>query len=194
MKQPGAPVLGGLGISEGMTDKIDEIFERHLPWVDEEKRLAFCDGVSRYWHKFRDYHDGNLHYEQDTNYQNELVTIIELGLEECWIYSPLFRKAMALMIGELFKTKIVLVSLASPESIDQPTIYIDEKEFRWALFLDYHKNDEEEYGGKIRIGMRFPRNCSSNLCELTHTLNQNSTIQPQQPNRLLVADVKAWHA
>ena len=176
-----------------MTDKIDEIFERHLPWVDEDKRRDFCDGVRRYWQKFRDYHDGNLHYESDTDYQNELVQIIELGPEECWIYSPLFRKAVALMISELFKTKIVLASLASPEAMDQPTIYIDEKEFRWAMFLDYHKKEDEDTG-RTRVGMRFPRNCSSNLCTMTQTLNQNSTIEPQQAKSLLVADARAWHA
>jgi hypothetical protein len=173
-----------------MLTKLYEISEKTLPWVNENRQRDFCDGMHAFYTKFKEYGGESIHYQDNSDYQNELFLILELDLHECWIYSPQFKKAVARMIGELFRTTISQVSIVSPVDRDQPVFFIDDHGFRWAMLVDYHCPTENP--DKLRVGMRFPRNCSKKPCTLLETLSQNSVIDPNDQHSLFVIDASNW--
>ena len=131
-------------------------FERNLPSVDEGKRRVFIENMLAYHSKYKAYRDNEMNYEGNTDYQNELFTVSVLDPTDYWIYSPQFKRTVALMIGELFKTKIVHVSVGSPVLVTQDLVFFDGHMNRWMMSFQSRENEPD----KLHLVMRFPRSNS----------------------------------
>ena len=104
---------------------ITAIFEKNLPSVEEEKKNVFINNMLAYHSEFKRHKDSEMNYEENTEYQNEFSTLSILDQNDFWIYSPQFKKIVALMISELFKTKITQVSIGTPVDVTQDFVLFD---------------------------------------------------------------------
>ena len=93
-----------------------------------------------------------MDYESLDEYKNEQHTIMQVEQGQFWPYAPHFRKVMALVIQDMFKTKITGLS-ASPVTMDQTVVFVDENNNRWVVTVENCALNPEM--NKIQI--QFPR-------------------------------------
>jgi hypothetical protein len=113
-------------------DSLAEIFSRHLPSVAGTVAGEFAEGMLLYHESYKSYRDRAMNYESLPEYQNVQHCVMRVGRDEFWPYSPHFRKAAALTIQELFKTRIACVGF-NPVSMDQTLFFVDEHGNRWLM-------------------------------------------------------------
>ena len=174
----------GLGCA---MDELAAIFERSLPSVDEPRKRALLQGLRVYHCKYKSHRDDLMNYEDSEEYQNELFTLSTVGLDDFWVYSPQFKKVMALCISHLFKTKITEVSLNSPVFTNQGTVFLD-KHLNWWLMLVYAHEKEPD---KLKIMMRFPR--SNAKVQRANLVSDKTANDPKFHQPLCVTDASLWH-
>ena len=162
-------------------------FERNLPSVDEGKRRVFIENMLAYHSKYKAYRDNEMNYEGNTDYQNELFTVSVLDPTDYWIYSPQFKRTVALMIGELFKTKIVHVSVGSPVLVTQDLVFFDGHMNRWMMSFQSRENEPD----KLHLVMRFPRSNS----QVQHVIlkDEKAISDSALCPCIQVVDVDEWH-
>ena len=165
-------------------DEISWIFVSNLPWVDKSRRCAFCQGMLAYCEQFKKYREQSMNYEDKTDYQTDVFHILELNPEECWVYSPQFNKIMALMLGVLFKTEIILVGVISPTCINQHCSFQDKKINRWVMVINFHERKPDQ----LRISMRFPRKVTATVT--TTLIREDGIYDPKYTGMILVADAR----
>jgi len=147
------------------SSNISAIFEKNLPSVEKEKKSIFIEKMLAYHNEFKRHRDNEMNYEGNAEYQNELSTLSIVDQNDYWIYSPQFKKTVALVIGELFKTKITEVSLSTPVTVTQDLVLFDGHLNRWTVSFQYREPEPE----KLHIVIRFPRSSSgTKLTELTN--------------------------
>ena len=93
-----------------------------------------------------------MDYELLEEYRNEQHTIMQVEQGQFWPYAPHFRKVLALVIQDMFKTKITGLS-ASPVTMDQTVVFVDENNNRWVVTVENCVLNPEM--NKIQI--QFPR-------------------------------------
>ena len=167
---------------------ITAIFEKNLPSVEEEKKNVFINNMLAYHSEFKRHRDSEMNYEENTEYQNEFSTLSILDQNDFWIYSPQFKKIVALMISELFKTKITQVSIGTPVDVTQDFVLFDRHLNRWMVSFQSRESEPE----KIRIVIRFPR--SKSKVNLTTMVDEKTISDPINVNPCIaVIDVSQWH-
>jgi hypothetical protein len=175
-----------------MTDCLADIFSRHLP--SEVGTVAggiFAEGMRSYHDLFKSYRDRAMNYESLPEYQNAQHCVMRVGRDEFWPYSPHFRKAVALIIQELFKTKITAVAV-SPVSMEQMVVFVDESKNRWIMVTD---ECAEADSCLNRICMFFPRSNTPVLVQgiPTPLKHLNDPALGKSCLALVVADVACWN-
>lgn len=138
--------------STDMTDPIAELFSLHLPSEPVTTAELFADGMRAYHKGFKTYRDKAMHYEALPEYQNLQHTVITIPRDQFWPYTPFFRKMVAEMIQELFKTKITYLGF-DPVSIAQVLVFVDEHKNRWIMTVEEDPSDLS----LIKITMFCPR-------------------------------------
>ncbi len=124
-----------------MTDSLADIFSRHLP--SEVGTMAggiFAKGMREYYELYKSYRDKAMNYESLPEYQNAQHCVMRVGRDEFWPYSPHFRKAVALTIQELFKTKISYLAI-NPVAVEQTLVFVDKHGNRWIMIMTECETD-----------------------------------------------------
>jgi hypothetical protein len=133
-------------------DSLAEIWSRCLPSVAGMVGGEFFEGMRGYHELYKSYRDQAMNYESLPEYQNAQHCVMRVGRDEFWPCSPQFRKAVALTIQKLFKTKITAMAM-SPASMEQMVVFVDESGNRWIMVVDECETDP----CLNRICMFFPR-------------------------------------
>ena len=137
-------------------DSLAEICSRCLPSVAGIVSGGFCEGMRGYHELYKSYRDRAMNYESLPEYQNAQHCVMRVGRDEFWPCSPQFRKAVALTIQALFKTKITAMAM-SPVSMEQMVVFVDESGNRWIMVVDHECAEVETDSCLNRICMFFPR-------------------------------------
>jgi hypothetical protein len=116
-------------------DPIAEVFAKHLPSLPAETAEAFAKGMRSYHTEFKRYRDIAMDYESLEEYKSEQHTIMQVEQGQFWPYSPHFMKSMALVIQDLFKTKITGLS-TSPVAMEPTIVFLDENKNRWVVLVE----------------------------------------------------------
>jgi hypothetical protein len=135
-----------------MPGKIVEIFTKNLPWISPDKAEAFADGMLTYYNAFKSRQDEDMNYKSAPDYHTEWNFIMTVEPDDLWVHTPQFRKAVALALGALFKTKITMFSPQNTVDITYSVMFIDECFNRWGVSLLHSETDPD----KFRICARFP--------------------------------------
>jgi hypothetical protein len=177
-------------IQKQMTDCLADIFSSHLPSVTGVVAGEFAEGMRLYHELYKSYRDKAMNYEALPEYQNVQHCVMRVARDEFWPYSPHFRKAVALTIQELFKTKISSLVI-SPVSVEQMLVFVDEHGNRWIMILTECETDS----CLNQISIFFPR-------ANTHVCVQGVLMCLKQLNdpafgkgnlALIVSDVAHWN-
>lgn len=173
-----------------MTDPLADIFSLHLPSVPRSTAEEFASGMRSYHEWFKTYRDIAMNYEALPDYQNRQQAVMTVPHDQFWPYTPFFRKIVALVIQDLFKTKIMSMG-TDPVSKDQSLVFVDEHANRWSLLIEECPQDKQ----LNRISMFFPRaNTPFQLIGVQSKILQLGKPAPGCPGfALLVADVTHWN-
>ena len=146
--------------SMSMDETLADIFRNNMPCVDESMATCFAANMQAYYEQFKALRDESINYETFPEYQHARQHILQAPVDSFWVYSPHFKKTMALTIEHLFKTKITKMSFSV---WCQCIVFIDEHLNRWIMAID----EPSARGKGVReISMLFPRN-KTEIC--THT-------------------------
>lgn len=159
---------------------MEEIFTDHLPWVNKKRRDAFCKGMQAYFELFNTFRMECMNYEDGSDYQNGICNIVELYEDECWVYAPQFNCMMARMLGALFKTEIVSVSVISPVRRDAAISFHDVKGNRWTMTRDVRDKQ------RVQLGFWFPKKLSAKLVGAVFISNEKDIYEPSYVSSILV--------
>jgi hypothetical protein len=118
-----------------MSNPIAEIFTKCLPMMPGAKADAFGDGMLTYYNAFKTRRDDDMNYKIAPDYHTEWNFIMAVEPNDLWVHSPQFRKAMALAIGELFKTKITMFGPQNTVDINYSMMFIDAHFNRWGVSI-----------------------------------------------------------
>jgi hypothetical protein len=166
-----------------MTDSLEDIFRKNMPYVDESMAISFAAGMQAYHEQFKVFRDESINYGALPEYQSARQHVLQAPKESFWVYSPHFRKTMALAIELLFGTKITKMSLSA---WCWCIVFIDECMNRWTVVID---NPAENGEGVRKISMFFPRD-KTQIC--THVKTRATPVSeltgPDCP-ALVVLDV-----
>ena len=135
-----------------MSNKIAEIFAKCLPSIPGAKAEAFADGMLTYYHAFKTRRDEDMNYKSVPDYHTEWNFIMAVESDDLWVHTPHFRKAVALALGELFKTKIAMFSPPNTVDIEHSVMFIDAHFNRWGVSLLRYESQPEAF----RVCARFP--------------------------------------
>lgn len=135
-----------------MSDPIAEVFAKHLPSLSAETAEAFAKGMRSYHTEFKRYRDIAMDYESLDEYKNEQHTIMQVEQSQFWPYAPHFKKVMALVIQDMFKTKITGLS-TSPVTMESTIVFLDENKNRWVVIVEHSVLNPE----MNTIQIQFPR-------------------------------------
>lgn len=123
-----------------MTDPIAELVSLHLPSEPATTAELFADGMRSYHEVFKTHRDKAMHYQALPEYQNLQHTVMTVPRDQFWPYTPFFRKMVAAMIQELFKTKITSLAF-NPVSMAQTLVFVDEHQNRWIMTVEEDPSD-----------------------------------------------------
>jgi len=169
------------------SSNISAIFERNLPSVDKEKKSIFIEKMLAYHNEFKRHRDNEMNYEENAEYQNEHSTLSIVDQNDYWIYSPQFKKTLALIIGELFKTKITEVSFGTPVTVTQDLVLFDGHLNRWTMSFQSRESEPE----KLHIVIRFPR--SKSRTKRTELVDEKTVSDLPPDTYVNVIDTSQWH-
>ena len=169
-----------------MADELNAIFKQHMPSIAERVRGEFVEEMLGYYNEFKLYQESEMNYERNPKYTDMLYTLTVLDKDEYWLYSPQFKKTMALMIGSLFRTKITDFSLSTPVSVSQDFAFVDAGMHRWMMTFA----EVESEPGKLHICIRFPQ--SRSFIQRAGIMTDKKAGRCHQP--MLVCNVSQWHA
>lgn len=167
-----------------MTESLTDIFRKHMPYVDESMATSFAGGMQAYHDQFKGFRDKSINYEDLSEYQNAQQTLAEVSLDSFWVYSPHFRKTMALAIESLFGTKITKNSVALWSDC---IVFIDAHLNRWVLVIDEPRVRGQ---GTRKISMFYPRSktilCN---CATIKSVSYKTFADPVATHALAALDV-----
>ena len=169
------------------SSNISAIFERNLPSVDKEKKSILIEKMLAYHNEFKRHRDNEMNYEENAEYQNEHSTLSIVDQNDYWIYSPQFKKTLALIIGELFKTKITEVSFGTPVTVTQDLVLFDGHLNRWTMSFQSRESEPE----KLHIVIRFPR--SKSRTKRTELVDEKTVSDLPPDTYVNVIDTSQWH-
>jgi len=166
-----------------MTESLTDIFRKHMPYVDESMATSFAGGMQAYHDQFKGFRDKSINYEDLSEYQNAQQTLAEVSLDSFWVYSPHFRKTMAMAIESLFGTKITKMSFALWSDC---IIFIDARSNRWVLIIDEPRTRGE---GTRKISMFYPRsNTKICTCATYKSISHKTLADPVATHALAALD------
>ena len=174
-----------------MSDKIAAIFSSQLPTVAAAD--AFAKGMCAYHVAYKAQRDGAMNYADTAEYYNWQLEIMVLQQDDFWVYAPHFRKAMALAIGELFKTKVTMFSAPATVGISQSMLFVDVHFNRWMVSIT-ESTDSESAAGQIRVCMRFP--IANTKVSHANVLEEGQMCDPAfnaSISSVHVYDANVWH-
>ena len=173
-----------------MTDCLADIISRHLPSEVGIVAGGFCEGMRSYHELYKSFRDKAMNYESLPEYQNAQHCVMTVGRNEFWPYSPHFRKAVALMIQELFKTRIISVGF-NPVSMEQTMFFVDEHNNRWLLTVTECPSDP----CLNQISIFCPRaNTPTSLHGVSVCLKKmNDPAFAKTGMAIIVSDVACWN-
>ncbi len=145
-----------------MTESLEDIFCKHMPHVDASMATTFAANMQAYYEQFKVFRNESINYEALPDYQNTQQHILHAPKDSFWLYSPHFKKTMALAIGGLFGTTITKIGFGV---WCQCIIFIDEHSNRWIVVIDEPPACGE---GFRKISMFFPRG-KTQLCNCMTT-------------------------
>jgi hypothetical protein len=167
-------------------DKITEIFTRILPHVQATIVNTFAGAMQTYYDTFM-VHRVRMDYEEAQEYRDASTSLFSVNADEgLWVYTPHFKQIAALVIGELFGTKITAVSMSSSFEKWQTVVLIDTMRNRWTMNF-------QKTGDTLRVSLMFPFS-NTRMSVITsieaHKLNDELT----KPNgvELKAHDIRGW--
>ena len=119
-----------------MSDKLAAFFAHNLPSVPHAAEFAL--GMMHYYTSYKEHREASMNYERDPDYLSERVCIMPIQEDQYWHHSTQFKKTIAQAIQDLFKTKIVGVSLNFVR-MDPLMYFVDEESNRWGMEVENSK-------------------------------------------------------
>jgi hypothetical protein len=174
-----------------MSNPIAEIFTKCLPMIPGAKADAFADGMLTYYNAFKTRRDDDMNYKIAPDYHTEWNFIMAVEPDDLWVHSPQFRRAMAMAIGELFKTKITMFAPQNTVDINYSVLFIDAHFNRWGVSLSRSVGQPEAF----RVCARFP--LSDTKVQHSTTMKEEDISDPafnNSRNHVLAQDTTdLWH-
>lgn len=137
--------------SSDAADTISEIFCKHLPSVSMITARDFSAAMRAYYTAFQTLRASCMNYEELPEYKARSY-LMQIPADHFWPYTPHFRKVMALVIENLFKTTIISLG-SSACRMEQSLTFVDQQKNRWHVTVVSSASDKN----MIRIEMYFPR-------------------------------------
>ena len=155
---------------------MEDIFASHLPWVGEDRRRAFCQGMVAYHEQFRLFRDESMNFEHECSYQDDVFHLMHMeSATDCWIYTPQCQRMIMVMLGALFGTDIKSVGIVSPLRSDQLFAFMDGNKNRWCMMVDARQ-----------IRMRFPRKVAIAVKAISPIVSEEEIYSVGYDKELLV--------
>jgi hypothetical protein len=174
-----------------MTDTLVEIFTRNLPFVSPSAAEDFARGMRAYHGAFQQHRDNALNYEGDPEYRQGLTEIMQLRQEDYWVYTPHFKRILGLSIGELFKTKITMITPRSDVDIFHEAILVDTHYNKWVVYITHKKSDPSI----IHVALKFPRTgTKTHFASISYVSNMDKPETEKSTSTVfIVHDASVWH-
>ena len=116
-----------------ISKKICNVFTRILPFVPICVVETFANNIQTCHCAFLAYR--GMDYECVQEYRDESHDLLILQAEDFWIFSPQFKKILALAIGEQLGTKITMISTSCPCEDWQTWVFMDADSNRWMVTI-----------------------------------------------------------
>lgn len=170
-------------------ETLTALFTRLVPFAPTANDMA--QGLQSYYTAFREHRESEMDYEALPEYKMKSY-IMQVPSDQLWVYTPHFRKFMALAISELFKTKITLMSFSS-STIEQTLLFVNDQKKRWIMQLE--PSDSDPHVNKIFMYFPQPNTPLATTCHntpLEHLVD--ATYLREKSRGIITEDVERWHA